>query len=361
MKGLHPNAVTAGGTYYGRRSKSSCSFCGDEGHQVTACPHVDGIWRSLSKGVIPLKVIDTLSATNPRFRWYLQGSEWGNLYKLTEKAHTKLSNHRQRQKEKAKSKKSKQVRVKTCGYCGDTGHTRRTCGHLASDSAKLSKANRAFREWVYQDLVERQGLSTGAIVSFNAQSERTYNTEPSEHSITTLVTEVNWDQMNVFSTMSTPETTWQLSQQWSIGRDRLANVAEFFKSHVLAKVSRKPFEDKGIKLQDPYRGYNRAYQEVSTVIGISVPTASADGQPRTSDRNCGKPVQWESLERFSWGAPTINSFEVVSRAPQVLSEDWKDGFTDEMQVIFKKFSRNELTAIGVLEHIEEWAQSDFAI
>ena len=333
-----------------QRSKSSCSFCRSTEHQVSQCPHVEPIWNNLEQGIIPLAYIEKVSNQsahryNP-FNYYLRGDNWGDLFKQTAKAHTKVEAYKERQRQKALNKgKAKTKRTKVCGYCGGQGHTRRTCGLLASHKTKLQKANRAFRTWVYNELVVERGLSTGAIVKLTAKIDAGYNRSEERKSVTTLVTDVNWDSMNVFAVMATPETDWSRARQVGIGQERLANIANFFISQISVKTSFKTWDDAGFSLSNGYGTYGDLAAD-----GVGVPYPTGHGSSRLTNFATGNKAGWQ--------APSIEGFEVVSRAPQVLPSDWIDGFSDEMSVIFRKFSQDELDAIGVLDHIKEWAEKD---
>ena len=344
MKGLSSKTSTSS------RSASSCSFCKSTEHQVSVCPHVLPVWRELQKGIIPLSLLSDLASTsrtvgryNP-FNWFQQGAEWGNLFKHTEKAATKVLAYQERERLKASGKKkSRATKEKTCGYCGSKGHTRRTCGLLSSDKTKLSKANRNFREWVYQDLVQEKGLSTGAIIQFDIASEERYNAPAIEKKVTTLVTDVNWETMNVFSTMDTPQSGWNYARTCNIGSERLDNIINFFKSYILVKTSAKPFTDLGFNMRNGYSAIE------ASSVGTPLPVWTEDRKQRL--------LGWENQEKLSYNAPIVSGYKVISRAPQILSEDWVEGYSDEMAVIFRKFTREELDTIGVLDHIQSWQTS----
>lgn len=339
MKGLNNSS--------NNRRSSTCSFCRSPEHQVTQCPHVSEVWKSLCAGIIP---VNSLKAKfhDPNvgnyMPWYAEGANWGDLYKITEKAHEKQLAFKERQRQKALyGNTSNRKKVQTCGYCGEDGHTRRTCGHLASDKAKLERANRNFRDWVYRELVERRGLSTGAIVKVDLRKNGGYREDALEKQVTTLVTDVNWDSINVFAAWTRPPSISNQASSHDIGYDRFVNIINFFQSSIVTKVAHKAIEDAGFTLGNGYYHHGSDYKQ--------------DG--------CGVPVpilgEIHSLQNFrtgdqlGWSAPVIKGFEVVSRAPQVLPSDWVDGFTDEMSVIFRKFSQNDLQAAGILSHLEEWA------
>ena len=336
-----------------RRSKSSCSFCRSTEHQVSQCPHVEPIWNNLEQGIIPLAYIEKVSHQNAHrynpFTYYLRGDNWGDLFKQTAKAHTKVEAYKERQRQKALNKGKKTRRTKTCGYCGGVGHTRRTCGLLASHKTKLEKANRNFRKWVYRELVERQGLSTGAIVKLGVFQAGSYNSQDKRSVIQTLVTDVNWDSMNLFALMKKAKIDWNYAHSTGVGCDRLRNVADFFTSAVLLKTPPGAFTKAGYELT---RRYGSQWQD-GDAIGVPLPLGIENPNVETTyPRVCG----FEDFETIGYRAPQIASFEIVSRAPQVLSDDWIDGYSDEMAVIFKKFTQTELEAVGVLDHIRHWAE-----
>ena len=348
MKGL---SETGSGQY---RSKSSCSFCRSTDHQVNQCPHVEPIWNSLEQGIIPLSYMQEIvnSATqryNP-FNYYVHGDNWGDLFKQTAKAHSKVEAYQERQRQKALNKGKKTRRAKTCGYCGGVGHTRRTRGLLASHKTKLEKANRNFRKWVYRELVEKQGLSTGAIVKLGVfQTGSGLYSQDKRSVIQTLVTDVNWDSMNLFALMKKAEINWNTAHSTGVGYDRLRNVANFFISAVLLKTPSGAFVKAGYELT---RRYGSQWQD-GDAIGVPLPLGIENSNVETTyPRVCG----FDDFEHIGYRSPQIASFEIVSRAPQVLSDDWIDGYSDEMAVIFKKFTQTELEAVGVLDHIKHWAE-----
>ena len=66
-------------------------------------------------------------------------------------------------------------------------------------------------------------------------------------------------------------------------------------------------------------------------------------------------LNFDNQDKIGWNGNTIENLTIVQPAPQTLADDWVDGFSDEMSVIFKKFSMAQLDHFGVIEHIKEWA------
>jgi hypothetical protein len=208
--------------------------------------------------------------------------------------------------------------------------------------ADLTQANRNFREWFYEEYVVQLGLSTGCIVEFDVIVSGGYQKPPSSHTIRSIVTEINWDTINLFSTFDRTSIGWKEHQnlQTSIGIDKLNNVLGFIHSDVLLKI---PFS----KAKYPYVDLGWYYED-GTPVATCLPVGKEDHTF----------MDWERQSKIGYNSPTTKNLKIVSRAPQVLAEDWVDGYSDEMSVILKKFSKEELDVLGITQHIKEWANKN---
>ena len=349
MRGLSSNGSSSG------RSKSTCSFCRSEKHQVSKCPHVPIVWESLQKGIIPLSYLKSVPQNSSSYSWnsplttyYTRGEYWGELYKSTQKAYDKW--------EKVNNRQSKKVSVRSvskCGFCGETGHNRSKCTSITDWQSKLSQANRNFRQWFYKEYVEKFGLSSGAIVSLDMEIEQGWQQPKLSKTVTTLCTDVTWNSVNLFATF-VPKSVNHGDECDGLKQEALCNVQDFIYSPVLLKVVSKSFEDKGISL-------NRyGYSNESNFIGVPLTLREVSENERS--RSWGntvpnKPHDFESRTSVRQSNHiTFTNVSVVSRAPQVLSSDWIDGYSDEMSVIFKKYSMEVLKYLGILDHIDEWVK-----
>ena len=340
-----------------RRSLSTCSFCRNPKHQVSACPHVKPIWQSLQQGIIPLAYMKNVKDNDtsgqasswranhsywrsPLSTYYTQGTAWGELYKQAESAYEKWE--RAQNKTKAKGKRSK---TQTCGYCKDTGHTRTKCSHLTDHKESLIQANRNFRKWFYQEYVEKQGLSTGAIVSFDFIKPQSWNTPSSRTRVNTIVTDINWDSINLLSVldMDTNVTIGWSTEVDGAKSEKMNNIRDFLRSDVLCKVPKTALSQCDVTIGYRYRSDQLSFFGVP--VGIS---------PSKSFLK-----NFDNQDQIGYNdGNQIENFQIVQRAPQVLSDDWIDGFSDQMSVIFSKFSQAQLEFFGVIEHIKEWAEKE---
>ena len=327
-----------------RRSRSTCSFCRSPDHQVTACPHIKTVWQSLQKGVIPLEYFKAKGVNDPNsnsnFRWYLYGQNWGDLYRVAEKAHKSWENAQNRKN----TPKQKRSAVQSCGFCKGKGHSRRNCDEITTYAALLKKANRNFRRWFYEEYVTRQGLSTGAIIEFDFLQE-VWNKPPQKHVVKTIVTDVNWDTINLFAfhDWANTQTSWSTDVDGA-KQEKMNNMRAFLQSPVLCKVPKTAFDRVGATVDTGYRNSTLPF------YGVQVNSRNAThNHPILHNYEEQAPLR-------DWGHPNkVVNFKVVSRAPQTLSNDWIDGYSDELSIIFKKFTLAQLDFFGILDHIRHWA------
>ena len=347
------------------RSSSTCSFCRSPEHKVTDCPHVKPIWDRLQLGEIPLAYMQSVKPndtsglsswrqghsywTSPLSTYYSQGANWGELYKLAEKSYGSWQRAQERANNKGKTK-GKRKALTTCGYCKETGHTRAKCDHLIFHKDILVQANRNFRKWFYEEYVAKRGLSTGAIVSFDFVTPKSYNTAESRKQVQTIVTDINWDSINLLSMLDLDATriTWATEVDGA-KQERLNNIRDFLRSPVLLKVPATSLSKCNVQT-----GYGRHTQ--LGYYGVNLPMFVPQA-PAHSHKNHRyyRLLNFDNQDQIGWGGNAIENVRVLQRAPQTLADDWVDGFSDEMSIIFKKFSQAQLEHFGVIEHIKDWA------
>ena len=159
-------------------SSPSCSYCRDESHRATDCPHIDGDWAHFQNFKIPCS--DPNNWTNnpvqstgnqrswgtqaTQARWFKEPQGWSKWYAQCEKAKTK--------KDAALAKRAKaQAKGKTkapskCGFCGSEDHNRRNCFTMQSFVKVLEETNQAYRELFYDHVIDGLGLGVGAFVEY---------------------------------------------------------------------------------------------------------------------------------------------------------------------------------------------------
>ncbi len=361
MKGLSSSPSVANN----RRSKSTCSFCRSPEHRVSDCTHIKPIWDRLQLGEIPLAYMQSITPNDtsglaswrqghsywrsPLSTYYSLGNNWGELYKLAEKSYGSWERAQQRASEKDKPK-GKRKRLTTCGYCKETGHTRAKCDHLVFHKDILVQANRNFRKWFYEEYVVKQGLSTGSIVAFDfVKSSSSWNNQSVTRTrIQTLVTDINWDSINLLSMLDLDafKTDWNTDIDGA-KQERLNNIRDFLRSKVLLKIPSTSLSGCDIS-----RRYGS--KELPS-YGINLPMFIPQSTQHHRDSDYYELLNFDNQDKVGWNGNKVENVTIVQPAPQVLADDWVDGYSDEMSVIFKKFSQAQLEHYGVIEHIKDWA------
>lgn len=357
MKGLSSTP-----SHRNRRSSPTCSFCRSPEHRVSDCPHVKPIWESLQQGIIPLAYMRTVEENDtsgltstwrqnssywrsPLSTYYTNGNAWGDLYKIAESSYNKW----ERAQNKTKPN-GKRTRVQTCGYCKETGHTRTKCEHLTFHKDLLIRANRNFRKWFYEEYVVKQGLSTGAIVSFEFVSAERWNSASTRTKIQTLVTDINWDSINLLSVLDLDAV--QINYRTNIdgaGRDKMYNIRDFLRSKVVLKIPATSLAK--CEVNTNYYENNLGYYGIS--LPMYVPQTQSN---RITDYY--QLLNYDNQDKVGYSGNKVENVSIVQPAPQALSDDWIDGFSTEMSVIFSKFSQKQLEFFGVIEHIKDWATKE---
>ena len=189
------------------KSKATCGYCREEGHNQYQCPHVKSDWENfLSRLEIPK---DTLG--QPVKRGYNYAS-WntGGFDPLTMDIMNNALSSWFRNCKKAylvqkdrgfnlDHKRKGSTAQRTCGFCGSKDHTRRNCSVMEQFLKDCYKANENWRRAAYKELVEMGGLSVGACVKVEYDSGGWQNRQKIRG--TGIITNINWETVNVFSGM----------------------------------------------------------------------------------------------------------------------------------------------------------------
>ena len=190
------------------KSKATCGYCREEGHNQYQCPHVKSDWENfLSRLEIPKD-----KDGNPIRRGYnyatwhyndgfdpltmdIANNALASWFRNCKKAYIV-------QKERGFNLEHKTKRGgtnRTCGFCGGKDHTRRNCPKMEQFLKDCYKANENWRQAAYKQLVENGGLSVGACVQVKYETGSWSN--KTTHRSTGIITHINWDTVNVFSGM----------------------------------------------------------------------------------------------------------------------------------------------------------------
>ena len=189
------------------KSKATCGYCRESGHNQYQCPHVKSDWENfLSRLEIPKdKDGQPIRRGYNYATWYsgefdpiehdINNNALASWFRNCRKAYLV-------QKERGFNFDHKTKRGgtnRTCGFCGGKDHTRRNCPTMEQFLKDCYKANENWRMAAYKELVEIGGLSVGACVQVSYETGSWNN--KTKHTSTGIITKINWDTINVFSAM----------------------------------------------------------------------------------------------------------------------------------------------------------------
>jgi len=300
-----------------RNSTPSCSYCGDVDHRVTSCPHVVSDWAMFQKFNIPCSDPENWT-NNPKAkaqgqnswssqastaRWFKQPQGWSKWYAQCEKAFEKYQRAQQRAQAKTSGKRKT---TRSCGFCGDTDHTRRKCSEMERVRTMALKANANWRREFYDKFVTQLGLSEGALIQI--QRAQGYNSNKLEI-LTGLVTSVNWDELHCGTDKNFKNST--NASRWNADLD-----------HSLRQTVKVTVHANG---QD---------------INVTIDKSHLGGIA--------------SMENGSW---EYSLRTVLSRSETLKGQEWIDqGHEDAVDFVLKKRSYQKLKDQGYIGLITKWSK-----
>tara|TARA_R100000152_G_C6748181_1_gene171769 strand:+ start:285 stop:1151 length:867 start_codon:yes stop_codon:yes gene_type:complete len=274
------------------RSGNVCGYCRNAGHNRANCPHAPEDWEYFSVHQIPI------STSKVNSYWFKRPKYWGSWYEECKKTI-------ELQERNAKKAKTKRATIRKCGFCGDTGHTRRNCPEMKKFVAQCYKANENWRRAAYEILVEEHGIDTGAAVQASERSNYWNNNNPATH--IGLITSINWDSLNVM-------TAFKGCYDYGTKYGQVAAIRVLIdgKEHQLSLKS---------MLSDT------SLREV------------------ISERNASDGYYYSNVALD----------KVIGRSEHPLKEEWVTSYKDAFDYLCKKLSLEQLKERGVYDHIQDWA------
>ena len=124
-----------------RNSAPTCKFCNTQGHTIAKCPDMIAMYEE----------VKDLSIEQRDFK--------GN-YAV-----------QYIEKRKGLGTKSRPKAIKKCGYCRETGHSRRNCSQMVEDKKFIMKVNKLWRK-IWADKATEYGLTPASLIKV---SDRRYN------------------------------------------------------------------------------------------------------------------------------------------------------------------------------------------
>ena len=309
------NNTQQGSTTSGN-SAPACSYCRDESHRATDCPHIDSDWAHFQNFTIPCSDPDNWT-NNPvqasgnqrswnqqvnHARWLKHPSGWSKWYSACENAKAKKDAAlAKRAKAQAKGKTRT---ARTCGFCGDPDHTRRKCPKMEAFIEKAIQANREWRQQFYDEFVGRLGISEGALIQTTKKhwsSDQTVETG--------IITAINWDELHFGC-----DRNYRHVGRWSEALHDSLNQKVTITYVANGQTKRTTIEG-----------------ELSTNLGLGGVISCRNG--------------WTS----------VDSITVLSPSEKLQSAEWIDqGHEDAVRFACKKRSYEQLKEQGFVGLVDKW-------
>ena len=168
-----------------------CSHCYKTGHNRRKCPELTEEIKGYYTGATSMAAKEREQGNEQDAEWYDQRAE---VYRQQYIKRTKidLATGKKVTNKVAKAERMKKV---TCGYCGQRGHTRRTCQNAKNDYEVYKVLTRRARLQWY-DNFKSTGAGVGSmVVNRNVSGyfpDGSYGTQ----TVTGLITGINWDAID---------------------------------------------------------------------------------------------------------------------------------------------------------------------
>lgn len=297
------------------RSKATCGYCRESGHNQYQCPHVKSDWENfLSRLEIPkdkdgkpirrgynYAIYSGFDQFDP-LKHDIANNALASWFRNCKKAYLVQKERGFNFEHKAKRKAVN----RTCGFCGGKDHTRRNCPKMDQFLKDCYKANENWRNAAYKDLVLDGGLSVGACVKVQYKTG-SWNYEQT-HTGTGIITKINWNTVNVFS------------------------------------------------------GMNKHHHDAHSPIEVSV---LVDGETRRLDNlhakfnTVGKNGR---IHSFWQGPPACSLVSVITNSPTPLPQEWITSYKESFETLVKKRTYEQLQngmksdwrPANLVAHIDAW-------
>ena len=265
---------------YGR-SAPTCKFCGTQGHTMTKCPDMLATYEEVKD--------KSIEERDFKGNFAVQYIEKRKGISLTGRKTVK--------------------KAKKCGYCRETGHTRRDCPQMVKDREFIIKANEVWRN-LWSEVATKYGLTPASLIKV---TDRSYNYSQGGY-----------------------ENKTQLC---TVGAELPENLTVF----ALGEDNKKQ------EINIPLIGYKPEYGNNNINARILV-KAKSDSMASTL-----------FAYSYSWG--NIENVEVVAQSSYTFPDDWfQQAPTEDINYALKKWTKEQMSDfLGKCKKLVENYGADYGI
>ena len=128
----------------------TCSYCYKQGHNKRKCPALSERIKSEYEGAVLMVEEARAKGNENDAKWYGERAE-GKRQEYIKRTKIDLATGEKVTNKAAKAERMKKVK---CGYCGDYGHTRRSCPAVKEDYEVFKVLSKKYRQAAYDKLRE---------------------------------------------------------------------------------------------------------------------------------------------------------------------------------------------------------------
>ena len=167
-----------------------CSYCYQSGHNKRSCPELSRQIEGRYHGNVRAASLERKKGNENDAKWYDERAE---EYRQQYIKRTKFD---LATGEKVSNKAAKAERMKkvTCGYCGQRGHTRRTCDQVKRDKQVFIEQTRRVRKARLQEIREI-GIGVGSLLPVAAWGYGGKDGNYGHYTTLRYIKTVNWNSV----------------------------------------------------------------------------------------------------------------------------------------------------------------------
>lgn len=207
----------------------TCSHCYRQGHNKRKCPELSERIKSEYEGAAMMAEKERAAGNDGDAKWYEERAEH-RRQQYIKRTKIDLATGKTATSKVAKAERMKNV---TCGYCRDSGHTRRTCEVLKRDKLVFVEESRRVRASVFEDAVN-MGIGVGSLIPVRISGYHGTNGEWGSYTSLRYIRYMEWKSVcarrPALRAMHTEagKLAYANSYRWT-ARDRISKLQENFK------------------------------------------------------------------------------------------------------------------------------------